>query len=97
MLEAEREKLVVESKDLKQQVFDLKNQLEHSNKGQSAESFSHKEQETREKLRQELKTTVEGSRLVTEHSNKIIAESAKYKQEMEALVRINSFRKYECI
>ena len=39
-------------------------------------------------LKAELKSTMEGSRLITEHSNRVISESTKFKEETEALVYI---------
>lgn len=60
-------------------------------KGRDVERLSLKEQETIDKLKAELKATLEGSRLVNEHSNRIINESGKFKQEMENIVTYREF------
>ena len=77
---------MVENKDLKKELQETKSKLETFEKSRDVERLSLKEQETIDKLRAELKSTLEGSRLVNEHSNRIINESGKFKQEMENLV-----------
>lgn len=76
-----------ENRNLKQELEELRAKLEAQNQSQPSEELAQKEQETLEKLRLELKNTIESSRLINEHSNKIINESVRYKQEIETIVR----------
>ena len=66
--------------------MEIRSKLQILEKSRDAERLQQKEQETIEKLKAELKSTIEGSRLVNEHSNRIINESTKYKQDIEAFI-----------
>lgn len=53
--------------------------------GGAEKDLLRKDEEIR-RLKGELKSTMEGSRLVTEHSNRVISESAKFKEETGLLL-----------
>ena len=90
-IQNEKDLLLTENQNLKSEVVDIKSKLQVLEKSRDAERLAQKESETIEKLKAELKSTIEGSRLVNEHSNRIINESTKYKQDIEAFVLLLTF------
>lgn len=85
-IQNEKDSLLHENQSLKSEAMEIRSKLQVLEKSRDAERLAQKEQETIEKLKAELKGTIEGSRLVNEHSNRIINESTKYKQDIEAFV-----------
>lgn len=59
--------------------------LEGFNKQVNNKDITRKDEEIK-RLKEELKTAREGSRMITDHSNKVISESARYRIEAETLV-----------
>ena len=79
---------MTESKSLKQENAEFKANIDDLKRNRDIEKLAQKEQDAIGKLREELKSTVENSRLIAEHSNRVIDENVKYKQEMEGIVQL---------
>lgn len=93
-LEREVDKLLQENSKLKEKAT---NTISHSEHHKSSivnvdEKLKRKDEEITH-LKAELKHTIEGTRLVSEHSNKVISENAKHKEQMEDIINgMNSDR-----
>jgi len=71
---------------LKAQLVDVTHQLETLQKKEKGSRDLTRKEEEIKRLKGEIKSTMEGSRLITEHSNRVISESTKFKEETEVLV-----------
>jgi len=89
----ERSNIKAQHENLLQENIELRHQLSETNlklhgltkQGGAEKDLLRKDEEIR-RLKSELKSTMEGSRLVTEHSNRVISESAKFKEESRLLL-----------
>ena len=88
VLRVEHEKIVQENIEIRHQLSESNLKLQgFSKQGGADKDLLRKDEEIR-RLKAELKSTMEGSRLVTEHSNRVIGESAKFKEETGLLVSL---------
>jgi len=85
-LRGEHEKLVQENIEIRYQLSESNLKLQGISKQGGAEKDLLRKDEEIRRLKAELKSTMEGSRLVTEHSNRVISESAKFKEETGLLL-----------
>ncbi len=84
--EKEMEKLRQENASLRHKFAEAEHNAQRQHEDQnSTRRLSQKEEEI-EKLKNELRRTIEGSRLISEHSNRIISENTKYKEETDHFV-----------
>jgi len=86
ILRGEHEKLVQENIEIRYQLSESNLKLQGISKQGGAEKDLLRKDEEIRRLKAELKSTMEGSRLVTEHSNRVISESAKFKEETGLLL-----------
>lgn len=92
---SEQDRLLDENASLREQLAEAASkQSAPSHRTDTKDQDLHRKDEEIKRLKSELKSTMEGSRLVTEHSNRVISESTKFKEEAEALVRNISLSRF---
>jgi hypothetical protein len=80
------EKLRQENASLRHKLSEAEHNAQIHHDDQSLTRKLAQKEEEIEKLKNELRRTIEGSRLISEHSNRIISENTKYKEETDHFV-----------